>query len=880
MVLEHHECPQELIKQMMSQCGAYLSSDSEAEFVSLAKSLTTVPLSDYLKNPRPKAPLKGYFEFTGAARRWWRSRLHALCSKNSHFFYSWLQTKRCCLPLTEEMVDAALRKHAESLSRDDPLTLDNLHRFVTNSTFRYLCKRIRRNVAKQYNHDHGFYAPSTSSHFGSNRSQGGALGHIRRVLDEHVAGMRRSDVERHSFMCGKQLLRMSWSPYRLFEGRREANVHMTEYTDWGVEYWDKLRDIMKPLSTFEGELLRRDLLRTLRSGAEVVKAASKLPFDITSRELPLDRCLVAVVQCVLEPLKTRLISCGESFDYYFAKNIQKALWGALQGMPCFELTGKKFDASMVMDCASGLFEAGGTQEGNPNGWGWVSVDYSSATDFLSSRFGKWILGDLIMDLPEEVRINAMRVLGLHDLYYPTKEGPEFRAHQTNGQLMGSPVSFPILCLANIATFLTVVDETPGMCEAYLGQGPRAERTKDQHESLLRRVKVNGDDMLYVGPQGSLEKHASVAASVGLEMSVGKAYFHSVYGNVNSTSFHCHLDKKRLQPRTIDYFRAGLVLGLHKVQSDARDDLDRSSTVERIAKGVSDYQLKRLLAERRKADPSDFEPLSAVLNEIIGACWGPKATIKTVAMFLRLHKKVILAETLAVATVYRKRSKEEVDVQDETFFKHHGLKPESVYRDRLRNYRQEMNSTITEKMSFHRNLFLPKSRGGMGVVKPEGFRCNISGLQRRVAYALSQQMEQPSLRIGPLPEGRKRGHAEDPTPQPWSTMPLSKVGVVNDDIPVFNATLDKRLYYPVFLDLVPTFSNGHKELVAIDPPYTYNTSSPSVYESIDVDKLVADGEQFMRIEKFFAELRRSAQESFEHNKDHLRDLGIERATIAA
>jgi hypothetical protein len=87
---------------------------------------------------------------------------------------------------------------------------------------------------------------------------------------------------------------------------------------------------------------------------------------------------------------------------------------------------------------------------------------------------------------------------------------------------------------------------------------------------LRHVLVNGDDMVYAGPELKWKVHATVSEQVGLKMSVGKAYIHNEYLNVNSTSVSMRIDKPST-PWVIPYLNSGLFYGQHKVQGRKDDE---------------------------------------------------------------------------------------------------------------------------------------------------------------------------------------------------------------------------------------------------------------------------------------------------------------------
>jgi len=91
-------------------------------------------------------------------------------------------------------------------------------------------------------------------------------------------------------------------------------------------------------------------------------------------------------------------------------------------------------------------------------------------------------------------------------------------------------------------------------------------------------------MVYPAPLALWEKHIENGKKVGLEMSVGKAYHHSTYLNINSASIHYDMRDSILLPDPvncsrlfeadrydavtpwkIDFLNVGLFFGQHKVQ---------------------------------------------------------------------------------------------------------------------------------------------------------------------------------------------------------------------------------------------------------------------------------------------------------------------------
>jgi hypothetical protein len=159
--------------------------------------------------------------------------------------------------------------------------------------------------------------------------------------------------------------------------------------------------------------------------------------------------LHCVIQGVIEPNKVRVISKGPGHHYYLARTLQKALASALRDIPCFVLTGRTLSPTDLIDLSASR------QPGDE----WFSIDYSAATDGLSTSLSREIFETLLSPIltTEELR-RAWLVLGPHQFSYPCGEALDGPYLQRNGQLMGSPLSFPFLCLANLCLYLNVTEK--------------------------------------------------------------------------------------------------------------------------------------------------------------------------------------------------------------------------------------------------------------------------------------------------------------------------------------------------------------------------------------------------------------------------------------
>jgi len=201
---------------------------------------------------------------------------------------------------------------------------------------------------------------------------------------------------------------------------------------------------------------------------------------------------------ITEPLKVRVITAGEGSTFCL-KPLQRAMWRALGDEQQFALThGTNRLEQKVLD----LFEQ--SSEGDV----WISGDYTAATDSFSMEGSRAIMHGILESIEHEpTRRWAMKELSSHVLIYPSGTGIQ-PVLQESGQLMGSFLSFPLLCLLND-------------CTAKLS-GLRPEQ-----------YLINGDDILMRGPETVYPHWKRVVSELGLDLSPGKNYVHARYGTINS-----------------------------------------------------------------------------------------------------------------------------------------------------------------------------------------------------------------------------------------------------------------------------------------------------------------------------------------------------------
>jgi len=769
LVLHHHDCSRQLIGQMEKQVAHYLNTSlSEKVWIKRIKYVLAYPLARYLRNELPPCP-DLIWRPAGAFKRWLKARIVAFNSRNTHLLYSWLQCKRSALPVSEDLVDDAYHEHFDTLTKADncdDLVIDQIFR---DETFNEVLNSVQKQLTATFPDTNDFLkeCPSQSSCYRTKRSQGGAFGRLSNLskrssyeVDGNESWLDGFEVVDASMHIGfEDLVSMEFDPYLV--GSRGGRLYRTprvveHYNPSGEEDWESLA-----------------FYNTEPIGVNYFDS-KEFPDQNEARwwndrEYPLreeQRDLRCEIQAVLEPLKIRIISKGEYLEYYRMKPLQIALHDILRKMPCFRLIGKPFCASMIYDLVQKSDEHDE----------WFSVDYSAATDNLSWTYSRKILKRILKYCPKKLRDEAMQVLGPHHLFYPLGcGGYGYRGTQQNGQLMGSILSFPILNLANLGVYLAAT-------ATHHQNGGWSTRDRLSH------VLVNGDDMVYAAPRRLWEKHIRIGAGVGLSMSVGKAYHHRTYLNINSTSVHYTLGcpfggRGGMTPKLIPFLNVGLYFGVHKVLGKSENGKreifstyederrDRELRWKEIRTKPLNLKPNRKLGEveNREHDPfggylpkrlegditDDFirhqfakahmslpeDGIVNNLNQILAGSLTENKKVELLANLLKMHDAEIKEQCTSV-------------------------------------YEKDNNR---KRYLFTRNLFIPFSLGGMGVDCPVGFKFKTSKIQHRIATDKIRQWDLGVNFHRPL-EGIEFREVQNDPRCPWVKAPtISEVDKERNNI---------------------------------------------------------------------------------------------------
>ena len=292
---------------------------------------------------------------------------------------------------------------------------------------------------------------------------------------------------------------------------------------------------------------------------------------------------LAVPLALPEALKVRVITKGPPYLYTALKPLQKKLWGSLQAFKVFRLTGEPVTEIAVQDALGARIR---------DDMSFLSVDYKNATNNLYSVYSNEAVCSIsnLLKLSPYEREMFYSSMTAHVLQNPSKEHgrylfPDDQRKQTRGQLMGSIVSFPILCIINAAICRWAME---------LGEN-RVFKLKDC--PLL----VNGDDAVLKATENTRKFWSVISSFAGLEPSIGKVYFSRDFLNINSTTYNFSsagfenivVKKMFLEPdklrlvhyRLVRYVNLGLLYGVKR--SGVGGELSPSDTVLGIAARVRD-----------------------------------------------------------------------------------------------------------------------------------------------------------------------------------------------------------------------------------------------------------------------------------------------------
>jgi hypothetical protein len=277
------------------------------------------------------------------------------------------------------------------------------------------------------------------------------------------------------------------------EIKRRWNIHQNISHRWQQTIMTGINDTV---DDFYDWLYSQDLPESLSDlipeKKTEVNAYLSFPAYPPSHPLPVR------VEPIREPLKVRTITAGMG-ETFCLKPFQHAMWKTLQHYPQFTLT---HGTNRLEKGIERIFES------SKDGEVWISGDYTAATDSVPLEASKALMEGILESIDHlPTKRWALKELSPHLLVYPKASGLA-PVMQESGQLMGSLLSFPLLCLLND-------------CTAKMAGLSRS------------KYLINGDDILMRGQPEIYPKWKSIVSEVGLQLSIGKNYIHPRYGSINS-----------------------------------------------------------------------------------------------------------------------------------------------------------------------------------------------------------------------------------------------------------------------------------------------------------------------------------------------------------
>ncbi len=186
---------------------------------------------------------------------------------------------------------------------------------------------------------------------------------------------------------------------------------------------------------------------------------------------------------------------------------------------------------------------------------WCSGDYQASTDYLSAEASSVALGFILdrVHTPVSKRL-ILDSLTSSMIEYPDLPGLRPSVLQKNGQLMGHPLSFPLLCAINLSYYRRSIEL---WSEELIEEGVwDEEEVLERVRAMRRNVIINGDDILFKCDRRFFEIWKEVCEQGGLLLSPGKCYLSRSMAQINSRTFV----EKRGDVKRIGYLNLKLVLG--------------------------------------------------------------------------------------------------------------------------------------------------------------------------------------------------------------------------------------------------------------------------------------------------------------------------------
>jgi len=510
----------------------------ETDFVANAKYWKDWPLASFLRNPAPKKPVSWTHSpddpiFAGKTGDYVRRLAHFNTNRpdSSSVYravFGLAQAKRGFARVPPSFIMGTMDKHSDQLSTPSSTVLGQ------DGFNPVLARRFAKTIFDSFRFPDTFadltrMEASTSASVYTDRTSGGTRTSIRQEMANGFttgasapasgghAGSRSSDpyiTENPTF-----IRMIEATPGQVFEERGTLPLTSQEWRSLAKRWIEEAPTVSR-------------LPRRYHEAFEKNHAA----FMFQNRDRPdlpspwaglaLSTRPTARVAVVVEPLKVRVITAMDPINAHLSRPLQGALWKHLLSFPQFQLVGESLSGEVLHDLNNRHHKTSLELNSDPVNDKFVSGDFSAATDTLDIRFSKLLLETLLEGVPDQDKVlkKIFRDTLLEQTIIYPNPGPE-PIIQKNGQLMGSVLSFPFLCLANLYAYIASLAD---------GDFGRAYSLMSDLR-LIRRlpVLINGDDILFRCSPRRYQSWLLEISKVGFRPSVGKNFIHKKFFTMNS-----------------------------------------------------------------------------------------------------------------------------------------------------------------------------------------------------------------------------------------------------------------------------------------------------------------------------------------------------------
>lgn len=434
---------------------------------------------------------------------------------------SFLLLKRGWPELSETKRLESLIDHQKYLSQPLPSISEELVEAIKATTRKVLGKKPIPNLYTKL-------SPSHNASFSNSRKKGGAY---EEVVEHHYAAPRARPPPSLGARNAGKPVRASLRAFASSVGvwKTEVLVNTRALRSERLEKSKLLYEQRKQLKIREEGLQTIDEEMLFSSPGERPQPSAELhefiylAEDQSTYDLLLEAFAEEIddayreansvrVQVIPEPGKFRIITAGRAELYTYLQGLQGVLM-------------QRWKMQSVSTMRAGWEEEVESWVA-PEGWLWNSGDYKAATDQLNGSSSHACEAEIkkVVGLPnlETGLLNAQIEYNAKD----TAPGMSSSVFQRNGQLMGHPLSFFVLCVINLAGLLRAIQI--GITLNII--------TKAEGRIVLRLCKINGDDILFPCPPLFVAVWERTAAELGLKLSIGKSYSSSFFAMVNNVMF--------------------------------------------------------------------------------------------------------------------------------------------------------------------------------------------------------------------------------------------------------------------------------------------------------------------------------------------------------